>query len=150
MAWGFSLLQEDSTMSNNTKGQTAITMTMLEKEFTAVYEELCRDISAVMVTLTRDVHFDAYNCEVSVYGSDSDNPIVCEVVEILRDIVDEESQRAGKPLAPSAVLSLFAADTLGLLKRRGIMIDWNPDWMTEAKIDLTTAKSTDRLYPEDQ
>ena len=137
-------------MSNNTNGQTAITLTMLEKEFTAVGEELCRDISAVMVTLTRDVHFDAYNCEVSVYGSDSDNPIVCEVVEILRDIVDEESQRAGEPLAPSAVLSLFDTNTLGLLKRRGIMIDWNPSWLTEAKIDPITAVSNRQLYPEDQ
>jgi hypothetical protein len=124
-------------MINNTKGQTAITLDMLEKAFTAVGEELCRDISAVMVTLTRDVHFDAYNCEVSVYGSDSDNPIVCEVIKNMRGIADEERLRAGDPVAPSAVLSLFDANTLGLMSSRGIKIGFSLAQKRSAPIHIT-------------
>lgn len=137
-------------MSNQTKDRPIITRSVMEEEFIDVNEDLQHDISAVVVTLTRDVHFDSYECEVLVYGCDVDAPVVCEIVKDLRGIADVERMRAGYPVDPSDVLSLFDADTLALLTRKGIEIRWNPEWVTEAKIDPATAKSTDRLYPEDQ
>ena len=137
-------------MSKNTKGPTAITLSMLEEEFMDIGEDLYRDISNVEVTLTRDVHFDAYDCSVCIYDRGGDDPVVAKIVEDLRGIADEERLRDGDPVDPSAVLSLFDGETLGLLISRGIRIGWNLGWSTEAMIDPATVKSTDRLYPEDQ
>jgi hypothetical protein len=147
---GFSLEQEEATMHNQTKDRPIITRSVMEKEFIDVGEDLQHDISAVVVTVTRDVHFDAYECEVSIYGSDGDAPVVCEIVKDLQNIADDERMRAGYPVDPSNVLSLFDGEMLGLLTRRDIRIGWNPEWVTEAEIDPATAKSSDRLYPEDQ
>jgi hypothetical protein len=137
-------------MSKQARNQNVITRSMMEKEFIDVGEELQHDISALIITLTRDVHFDSCDCEVSVYGRDDDNPVVCKAVEILQDIVDEERLRAGHPVDSSDILSLFDGEMLGLLTRRDIRIGWNPEWVTEAEIDPATAKSSDQLYPEDQ
>jgi len=126
---------------------------IVKQEFEDVGESITEDISVIRILFTRDVHFNAYDLEIGIYGQDCDEdsiPIVYSQYSGDSVILDVNISGSGAGVAPYQVLEFFDQELLALFVKMGIKIHWNQGDYTYKEIDPVQQKNIGLLFAQDQ
>ncbi|GAB6145007.1 hypothetical protein [Desulfocicer niacini] len=130
--------------------ESVLSFPFVRQEFEDVGECLALDLSAIKVSLTRDVHTDSYDIEICIYGQEDipDSPPVIHHRCAGTSSIQPLKACGGVP--PYRVLSLFDQDLLDLFTDKGMMIRWNHGDLTARDIDPVLHKNIGLLFAQEQ
>lgn len=130
--------------------ESVLSFPFVRQEFEDVGECLALDLSAIRVSLTRDVHTDSYDIEICIYGQGStpDSPPVIHHRCAGESSIEPLKACGGVP--PYRVLSLFAPDLLDLFISKEMMIRWNDGDLTARDIDPVLHQNSGLVFAQER
>jgi len=104
-------------------------------------------LSAIKVSLTRDVHTDSYDIEICIYGQESAPECLPVIHHRCAGESSIEPLKKCGGVPPYRVLSLFDPDLLDLFIGKEMMIRWNDGDLTARNIDPVLHKNSGLVFP---
>jgi hypothetical protein len=132
--------------------QTEITLADLELAFTISDENMSTDMSAIRMSMIRDVHDDSIEFTVLVFGQENteDDAPVAEL-RVDPHVVGSEDELNNGGVVPSRLRAIFSQEVLNLIVGQGVPIQWLCDDGSLKTLSLSLGEDTEfSLRPIDQ
>lgn len=131
---------------------TEIGMTDLERAFDMSDEDLHTDLSAIRISMIRDVHYNDVELHVLIFGQDGcDEEDAVAALWIDPDVVGASGELADGGIEPSRLRAIFSEEVLSMVATRSIPVQWLCDDGESMTVSLTPGEGNGiRLLPVDQ
>jgi len=131
---------------------TEIGMADLERAFAMSDEDLHTDLSAIHISMIRDVHYDDIELQVLFFGQEGcEDDDAVAALWIDPDVIGNDEELADGGIEPSRLRAIFSSEVLSLMANRNIPVQWFCDDGELLTVSLTPGEDNGiRLQPVDQ
>jgi hypothetical protein len=122
----------------------------VSEDFENVEENLATDLSAISITMVKNVHDNSLEMTLELYGQGG-----LESAPVLSELIYDPEVYLGSHfdqsnICPRCLMGLFDSKLINIFIQKGLSIHWNPDWQTAVLIDPAQLHFTTKLQAEDQ
>ena len=129
----------------------AFSIAFLADQFERADENIKTSLSVIALNLCKNVHYDDYELEISIFGEDGPDsfPIINEIIPDADDILSIQKNDKKETVNPKSVIKMFE-EVSRLMVERKVIIVWNRDWQTETIIDPLFPEKCGTLLVEER